>query len=89
METAAFHDLGPPGKSLWWKNIMQKLESRGLVLFNRTSPPSLSCENDKLVVLFNEQVGKRMFLLVVVGQVNWRCHSTFDHRAFLEFMMTK
>ena len=44
---------------------MQKLESRGIVLFNRNYR-----ENDKLVKIFTEQAGKRMFLLEVVGQVN-------------------
>ena len=37
---------------------MQKLESRGLVLFNRNYR-----ENDKLVKIFTEQAGKRMFFV--------------------------
>ncbi len=44
---------------------MQKLESRGLVLFNRNYR-----ENDKLVKIFTEQAGNGCFLLEVVGQVN-------------------
>ena len=55
---------------------MQKLESRGLVLFNRNYR-----ENDKLVKIFTEQAGKRMFFVRGGGSGKLSAvHSTFNHR---------
>ena len=44
---------------------MQKIESRGLVLFNRNYR-----ENDKLVKILPSKLVNGCFLLEVVGQVN-------------------
>ncbi|PDX70824.1 DNA repair protein RecO, partial [Faecalibacterium prausnitzii] len=41
---------------------MQKLESRGFILFNRNYR-----ENDKLVKIFTKQAGKRMFFVIGGG----------------------
>ena len=60
---------------------MQKLESRGLVLFNRNYR-----ENDKLVKIFTEQAGKRMFF--VRGGGSGKLSAVIQPITIAEFMMT-
>ena len=60
---------------------MQKLESRGLVLFNRNYR-----ENDKLVKIFTEQAGKRMFF--VRGGGAGKLSAVIQPLTIAEFMMT-
>ena len=60
---------------------MQKLESRGLVLFNRNYR-----ENDKLVKIFTEQAGKRMFF--VRGGGSGKLSAVIQPLTIAEFMMT-
>ena len=60
---------------------MQKLESRGLVLFNRNYR-----ENDKLVKIFTEQAGKRMFF--VRGGWAGKLSAVIQPLPIAEFMMT-
>ena len=60
---------------------MQKLESRGLVLFNRNYR-----ENDKLVKIFTEQAGKRMFF--VRGGGTGKLSAVIQPLTIAEFMMT-
>ena len=61
---------------------MQRLESRGLVLFNRNYR-----ENDKLVKIFTEQAGKRMFF-VRGGGGSVRLNSVIQPLTVADFMMT-
>ena len=61
---------------------MQKLDSRGLVLFNRNYR-----ENDKLVKIFTEQAGKRMFF-VRGGGGSSKLASVIQPLTVAEFMMT-
>ena len=60
---------------------MQKLESRGIVLFNRNYR-----ENDKLVKIFTEQAGKRMFF--VRGGGSGKLSAVIQPLNIAEFMMT-
>ena len=60
---------------------MQKLESRGLVLFNRNYR-----ENDKLVKIFTEQAGKRMFF--VRGGGSGKLSAVIQPLTIAEFIMT-
>ena len=60
---------------------MQKLESRGIVLFNRNYR-----ENDKLVKIFTEQAGKRMFF--VRGGGSGKLSAVIQPLTIAEFMMT-
>lgn len=61
---------------------MQKLDSRGLILFSRPYR-----ENDKLVKIFTEQAGKRMFF-VRGGANSARLNAALQPLTVAEFMMT-
>ena len=60
---------------------MQKLESRGFILFNRNYR-----ENDKLVKIFTKQAGKRMFF--VRGGGSGKLSAVIQPLNIAEFMMT-
>ena len=60
---------------------MQKLESRGVILFNRNYR-----ENDKLVKIFTKQAGKRMFF--VRGGGSGKLSAVIQPLNIAEFMMT-
>lgn len=47
--------------------MIQSITSQGLVLYNRNFR-----EDDKLVKIFTEQVGKRMFLSNTLVSLSWR-----------------
>ena len=47
--------------------MIQSITSQGLVLYNRNFR-----EDDKLVKIFTEQAGKRMFSLNMLASPNWR-----------------
>ena len=47
--------------------MIQSITSQGLVLYNRNFR-----EDDKLVKIFTEQAGKRMFLSNMLASLSWR-----------------
>ena len=58
--------------------MIQSITSQGLVLYNRNFR-----EDDKLVKIFTEQAGKRMFFVKHAGQSKLAtCHSTFSLSPF-------
>lgn len=61
---------------------MQKLDSKGMVLFNRPYR-----ENDKLVKIFTEQAGKRMFF-VRGGASSGKLSAAIQPLTVAEYMMT-
>lgn len=50
--------------------MIQSITSQGLVLYNRNFR-----EDDKLVKIFTEQAGKRMFFVKHAGQSKLACYS--------------